>query len=113
MNGPIDDRDARQERPTFPVWAPATLIGLGAISLALAAEAGPRDASLAAGVFPPWWSQSGVLTAAAQAGDVIAVGALPFVVVIRSPQGPAGPRLRDAGAFLSLKAGLAGPCGAA
>ena len=82
------------------------------LSISVVAEAGSRDSALAAGVFPPWWSQAGVLAAASRAGDITAVGAAPFVVVIHSSQGPAAPRLRAAGAFLSLNAGLAGLCGA-
>lgn len=88
------------------------MVGLAALSMSLVAEGGSHDAALAAGVFPPWWEQSGVLAAAAHAGDVVAVGGVPFVVVVRSEHGPAGPRLRAAGALLSLDPGLAGLCGA-
>ena len=86
-------------------------IGMAALGMAAVAEAGPRDAVQAAGVFPPWWSQAGVLAAAGEAGQVTAMGALPFIVVIRSSEGAAGPRLRAAGALLTLKPGLAGSCG--
>ncbi len=95
----------------MPAWLPAAVIGIAALLLSLTAEAGSRDSSLAAGVFPPWWSQAAALGAAGQAGQVTAVGALPFIVIIRSAHGPAAPRLRAAGAMLSLNAGLAGLCG--
>lgn len=93
-------------------WAPAVAMGVAVLSISVVAEAGSRDSAQAAGVFPPWWSQSGVLAAAARAGDITAVGAAPFVVVVRSSNGPAAPRLRAAGALLSLNPGLAGLCGA-
>jgi hypothetical protein len=112
MNHKTDHRGVQAERQAIPAWLPATVIGVAALALSFTAEAGSRNSARAAGVFPPWWSQSAALAAAGQAGDITAVGALPFVVIIRSAHGPAAPRLRAAGALLSLNAGLAGLCGA-
>lgn len=111
MRDKPEDRGALQGRQANLAWTPAVAMGAVVLSISVVAEAGPRDSALAAGVFPPWWSQSGVLAAASRAGDITAVGAAPFVVVVRSPEGPAAPRLRAAGALLSLNAGLAGLCG--
>lgn len=94
-----------------PAWAPAAVIAAFGLAFALAAEAGPRDSQVAAGVYPPWWSQAQVLSAAARAGDIAAVGAVPFVVVVRSPRGPAADSLAVSGALFSLDAGLARLCG--
>jgi hypothetical protein len=112
MKDQSDDHGVRNGRKALLAAAPAIAMSVLALSISMAAEAGPRDSIQAAGVFPPWWSQAGILAAASRAGDITAVGAAPFVVVVRSSKGPAGPRLRAAGAFLSLNAGLAGLCGA-
>lgn len=112
MNDELHDRGARHGRQAFPAWAPAVALGAAILSISVVAEAGSQDSIQAAGVFPPWWSQSGVLAAATRAGDITAIGAVPFIVVVRSSKGPAAPRLRAAGALLSLNSGLAGLCGA-
>jgi len=111
MDQTVDHNDLSRPAQACAAWAPALVIGMAALGMAAVAEAGPRDAAQAAGVFPPWWSQAGVLAAAGEAGQVTAMGALPFIVVIRSSEGAAGPRLRAAGALLTLKPGLAGSCG--
>jgi hypothetical protein len=75
----------------------------------VAAAAAPADSRDAAGVFPPWWSQAEALSAASRAGAVLAVGAAPFIVIVRDPAGRAPARLRAAGALFQLDAtGLAG-----
>jgi hypothetical protein len=85
----------------------AAIAGLSALVLAVAAA--PRDPQVAAGVFPPWWPQAEALGAAARAGAVLGVGAVPFIVIVRDPGGRAPARLRAAGALFSLDArGLAG-----
>ncbi|WP_296595139.1 hypothetical protein [Phenylobacterium sp.] len=73
----------------------------------LAASRAP-DPHVAAGVFPPWWSRSAVVAAAAQAGVIRDLGAAPFIVVVRDPEGRAQARLRQAGALFSV-----GPAGSA
>lgn len=93
-------------------WAPAAVLGLVALGMAASAQAGAGDAAIAAGVFPPWWSPAAALDAASQAGQVVAVGGAPFVIVVRAPAGAAAPRLEAHGALFSLDAGLARLCGA-
>jgi hypothetical protein len=112
MNDQSDDRGARQGRQAILAWAPAVAMGAVVLSISVAAEAGSRDSAQAAGVFAPWWSQSRILDAASNAGEITAVGAVPFVVMIHASHGAAAPRLRAAGAWLSLDPGLAGLCGA-
>ncbi len=86
----------------------ATLLaGLLAVPL-MAAQ--PLQPEFAAGVFPPWWSASQALAAAAQAGNVQRVGAFPFIVVVRRTDGDVSARLRSAGAFLTLDAFGAAAC---
>lgn len=93
-------------------WAPAALLGLVALGMAASAQAGAGDATTAAGVFPPWWSPAQSLDAASRAGAIVGVGAAPFVIIVRAPQGAAAPRLQAQGALVALDAGLARLCGA-
>ena len=93
-------------------WAPAALLGLAALFMAASAQAGAGDAATAAAVFPPWRSAAANLDAAARAGQVLAVGGAPFVIVVRVTHGAAAPRLQAEGALFSLDAGLARLCGA-
>lgn len=66
------------------------------------------DPYVAAGVFPPWWTRSAVIAAAARAGPIRDLGAAPFIVVVRDPGGRVQARLREAGALFSV-----GPAGSA
>lgn len=59
-------------------------------------------------MFPIWWSQGRALSAAAQAGRIVAVGAAPFVVVARSEAPDIGEAPRAQGAWLVIDPGLAG-----
>ncbi|WP_374573284.1 hypothetical protein [Phenylobacterium sp.] len=95
-----------------PVWAPATFVA--AASLAAAAGLGlhPQDPHEAAAVFPFWWGQGRSVEAAAQAGDIVAVGAAPFVVVARSDTQDIAAALKAQGAWLVIDPGLAVGCGA-
>jgi hypothetical protein len=81
--------------------APAGLALASAVVL-LATGSRSADAGEAAGVFPPWWSRSQVMQAAAAAGQVRDLGAAPFIVVIRDPDGQAAEKLRRAGALFSV-----------
>ncbi|MBA4011395.1 MAG: hypothetical protein C0481_05965 [Phenylobacterium sp.] len=72
--------------------------------------AAPRDPKVAAAVFPPWWSRSAALAAADDAGEILAVGRAPFIVIVRSIDGDVAPRLRATGALLVLDPQAAGPC---
>ena len=75
-------------------------------------EAGvAANAQAVAAVFPPWWSAAKVLAAAAEAGEVVDVGASPAVLIVRSQQPGLQGRLRAAGAILLLDPRGAGACG--
>jgi len=97
-----------QERHVWPAVALTLLASL--VSLLLL-EARPLDPHEAAGVFPPWWGRGAVIGAAARAGQIVSAGAVPFVVVVRSPTGDAAARLAKAGALLSIDPGPALGCG--
>lgn len=83
------------------VAAPAGLALASAVVL-LAFGSRSADAREAAGVFPPWWSRTEVMQAAAAAGEVRDLGAAPFIIVIRDPDGQAAEKLRRAGALFSV-----------
>ncbi|HEX3982429.1 MAG TPA: hypothetical protein VHX12_01925 [Acidisoma sp.] len=62
-------------------------------------------------IFPPWWDASRAATAAATAGRLVRVGALPFIVVVLPDrQGPQGHWPRT-GAWLALDPTQLGGCG--
>lgn len=88
----------------------AGLIGVAGIAGATLLGARPLDPSEAAGVFPPWWGREAALVAAADAGSVLAVGTLPFIVIVRADQGDASARLRRAGALFSIDPGRVASC---
>ena len=48
--------------------------------------------------------------AASDAGSVLAVGTLPFIVIVRVDQGDASAHLRKAGALFSIDPGRVAPC---
>jgi hypothetical protein len=111
MQGLPDTRETSRATGGVRPWAPAAAVGLAVLSLSVAVEARPRDPRQAAAVFPPWWGSARTLDAAGRAGAVVAVGALPFIVTVRSAAGPIAPRLRAVGAWLDLDPALAGVCG--
>jgi len=93
-------------------WAAAILIGGVSLCVTVAVGLHPKDPRQAAGVFPLWWSQGRAMNAAARAGNVVAVGAAPFVVVARSETPDIAAALRAQGAWLIIDPGLAAACGA-
>ena len=95
--------------------SPSSLIFIGLISLASVIVATllgarPLDPHDAAGVFPPWWGGEASLVAASDAGAVLAVGTLPFIIIVRTPGADAAARLRAAGALFSIHPGPVAPC---
>lgn len=106
MNAPSSDRI----RP----WSLAPVVGVALAGLAAATLLGqrPADPSVAAGVFPIWWSQARTFQAAAQAGAVVGMGAAPFVAIAHSERGDVVSKLHAAGAWLVIDPGLAKACGA-
>lgn len=94
-------------------WLPAATLCLMGLAPAAILGAQPQDPARAAAVFPPWWSQARILSAAARAGDVAGVGALSSIVITAAPPGrePGLPAaLRREGAWLVIDPGFAGPC---
>jgi hypothetical protein len=89
--------------------AMAAAIALGSLLVAAATTVPARAATLAA-VFPPWWPADRALDAAAQAGNVLRVGASPYVVIVRSERPDLQARLRLAGALVLLNPFGAGGC---
>ena len=102
--------DAPSDRPQNSSLVFAGLIAVAGVAAATLLGARPLDPHEAAGVFPPWWGREAVLVAASDAGAVLAVGSLPFIVVVRSAQGDAPARLRRAGALFSIDPGRVAPC---
>ncbi|MFN3514857.1 MAG: hypothetical protein ACK41C_17560 [Phenylobacterium sp.] len=89
--------------PKSSAWAPAiSLAVLGAFGVA-GLSFNPVDPAEAAALFPPWWSESHVIAAADEAGDVVATARSPHVVIVRAQQGDIGDRLRSAGALLVFR----------
>ena len=83
-------------------WLPAlALATLSTLMLPLLSPR-PGDQAVAAGVFPPWWASGAILAAAGEAGSIVRLGAVPFIVVVRSESGDASQRLAAAGSLFSL-----------
>ena len=82
-----------------------------ATACVLLASSRTPDPHVAAGVFPPWWPRSVVIAAAAQAGAVRDLGAVPFIVVVQDSGGRAQARLREAGALFSVAPAGSAACG--
>jgi len=83
-------------------WLPAVAIGAVSTILVPIMAARPLSASIAAGVFPPWWSNTEIVSAAARAGSIVGSGTLPFVIIVRVEEGEAAQRLSEQGALFSL-----------
>ena len=83
---------------------------LATLAVAVAQADAPRAANGFAVIFPPWWSAAQALNAAASAGDIIGVGALPFILVLHSDTPGLKARLMQAGALLLLDSRAAGAC---
>jgi hypothetical protein len=93
-----------------PRVAVCALAVFATLAVAVAQADAPRAANGFAVIFPPWWSAAQALNAAASAGDITGVGALPFILVVRSDAPRLKARLRQAGALLLLDPRAAGTC---
>ena len=82
----------------------ASLVATAALAYA------PRTANGFAAVFPPWWSTAQAMNAAVSAGDITGVGALPFILILRSDAPGLEARLKRAGALILLDPRAAGVC---
>ncbi len=72
--------------------------------------AASADPSHMAALFPPWWSERRTLAAAASAGDILGVGAVPFVILVHGDPATLQGRARSAGALLVFNSDRAGLC---
>jgi hypothetical protein len=61
-------------------------------------------------VFPPWWSERRAIGAAAMAGDILGVGAAPFVILVHGDPATLQAKARAAGALLVISSDRAGLC---
>jgi hypothetical protein len=61
-------------------------------------------------VFPPWWTGSEAIVAAASVGSIIRTGALPTIIVVAPNNGDYGRELWRQGAWFTLDARKAGGC---
>ena len=105
--------DANEEAVPPHAWLTVLAVSLGSTMAVLALATRPTDRELAAGVFAPWRDQAAAITAAAQAGQVTGVGALPFIVIVRAPGRDAAAGLRRAGALFSIAPPQGLGCGSA
>ena len=87
---------------SFSAWLPAAAIAAVSTAVVPVLAGRPLSASTAAGVFPPWWSEAEIISAAARAGSIVGSGTLPFVIIVRVEDGDAAKRLSEQGALFSL-----------
>ena len=80
----------------------ASLLTLAPAALAPTGGTGPAPV---AAVFPPWWSATQALTAAASSSQILRLGGLPSIIIVRTDHPD---RLRADGAWLFLNPILGG-----
>ena len=105
-------QERQQLRSAVPLGQ-AALIGLTMVATLLAAlsvNAAPRDPARIAAFFPPWWSQTRIVEAAASAGQILGGGGAPFVVILHGDPLSLARHARDAGAWVVTGADPAGLC---
>ena len=77
---------------------------LTSLVAAAAVNATPLDSGHVAIVFPPWWTATRSVTAAASACDILNMGGVPFVVIAHCDPATAARDARSAGALFILGA---------
>jgi len=92
------------------VWGPCVAMAAVTLAVCAAAEARPSDAFGAAAVFPPWWSSQRSLDAAARAGAITGLGAVPFIVLLRASDPGLAARAHAAGALVLVDSARNGLC---
>ena len=92
-------------------WLLPAALALFSLAAAAAISLQPAAGGPVAAVFPPWWSASRAMLAAASAGPVVRLGGLPFIVVALPAKGGGRKQLRRQGAWLLLNPQAAGACG--
>lgn len=91
-------------------WLPCIAVAVGSLLAAGAVSLGPPPNGPIAAIYPPWWSATRSLLAAAAGGMPVRFGATGFVVVV-VPGAPDATRLlRRAGAWLLLDPRVLGGC---
>jgi len=88
-------------------WCFPVLLALGSLAGALALTMQPPANGPVALIFPPWWSATKSMVAAAGAGAIIRFGSVPFIVVVIPVSGATMP----SGAWLRLDPLHFGGCG--
>jgi hypothetical protein len=108
LSGKRDDQTRKdQTQGQSRLWAcvgllAASLVTLAPAALASTAGSGPRTV---AAVFPPWWSAAHVARAAANSAQILRLGGLPSIIIVRTDRPD---RLRADGAWLFLNPILGG-----
>ena len=92
-------------------WLLPSALALVSLAAAAGIELQPAPRGPVAAVFPPWWGGARAMLAAASAGPVVRLGALPFIVVALPVAGDGFARLRGQGAWLLLNPQALGGCG--
>jgi hypothetical protein len=94
---------------TFSQWLPGMSILAVSTAMLPVLSGGMTDPRIGAGVFPPWWSSRDVIAAAGAAGSIVRLGAVPFIVVVRSDGSDVTDSLRASGSLFNLDPlGIAG-----
>lgn len=107
MTAPATNKVASNPVPALA--AAAMLVGASMAAL-IPALVPSADASEIAAVYPPWWTPAEVASAAARSGQIVRMGASPFVIIVRTASPGARAHLRAGGAVLFLNP-LVGACG--
>jgi hypothetical protein len=104
---PGSSKDNRAQLPQTRLWTGVCLLAASLLTLAPAALApiGGTGPATVAAVFPPWWSATRALTAAASSSQILRLGGLPSIIIVRTDRPD---RLRADGAWLFLNPILGG-----
>lgn len=94
-------------------WVPGVTLAVITMLAAGTVSHGPRPGGPIAALYPPWWSASQSLLAAAAGGLPVRFGATGFVVIVVPETQDAARLLRQAGAWLLLDPEVLGGCLAA
>lgn len=97
-------------RGRLATWVPCVALAVGSLLAAGASSLGPSQDGPIAALYPPWWSASQCLLAAAAGGMPVRFGAAGFVVVVVPDTPDAARLLRHAGAWLLLNPRALGGC---
>jgi hypothetical protein len=91
-------------------YAPPILLAALVLLVCIAFEARPSDPHKAALVFPPWWSGRASLNASTRIGEVVGLGALPFIIIVHANNADLAAQARAAGAWFVVDSANFGLC---